>query len=85
MGSQAILAEHPDCPGEFMVSNEADVCPVHDEELKDLITGSLGEGSRFERTFGYAAKPRWCGPVRDVGGNCRSGADSPIALHPHRP
>lgn len=55
MGSQAILAEHPDCPGEFMVSNEADICPVHDEGLKDLITGSLGEGSRFERTFGYYA------------------------------
>jgi hypothetical protein len=52
IGSQAILGEFPNAPPE---SREADVYPLEHPERGDLIDGTIGEGSPFERTFGYYA------------------------------
>ena len=55
IGSQAILGEFPDAPHELLVSNEADVYPLTHADRSDLIDGTIGEGSPFEREFGYYA------------------------------
>ena len=55
IGSQAVLGEFPDAPAELLVSNEADVFPSKHPELGDLIDATIGEGSPFQRAFGYFA------------------------------
>ena len=55
IGSQAVLGQFPDAAPEFLVSTEADVFPRDDPARSDLIDGSIGEGSPFEREFGYYA------------------------------
>lgn len=55
IGSQAILGQFPDAPAELLVSNEAVVFPRANPDRSDLIDGSIGEGSPFEREFGYYA------------------------------
>ena len=55
IGSQAIPGQYPDAPVELFISREADVYPLHHVERSDLIDGSIGEGSPFERSFGYYA------------------------------
>lgn len=55
IGSQAILGQFPDAPAEFLVSDEADVYPRQYPELGELIDASIGEGSPFQRSFGYYA------------------------------
>ena len=53
--SQAILGEFPHAPVELLVSNEADVYPRTRVERSDLIDATIGEGSPFQREFGYYA------------------------------
>ena len=55
IGSQAVLGQFPDAPEELLVSIEADVFPRGDPGRSDLIDGSIGEGSPFQREFGYYA------------------------------
>jgi len=55
IGSQAILGQFPFAPGELLVSREADVYPRTHPERTDLVDGSIGEGSPFEREYGYYA------------------------------
>jgi hypothetical protein len=55
IGSQAILGEFPDAPEELLVSNEADVYPTRHPERSDLIDSTIGEGSPFQKSFGYYA------------------------------
>src|ERR1017187_9380205 len=55
IGSQAVLGEFPNAPAEFLVSNEADVFPRGHIERSELIDGTIGEGSPFQRSFGYYA------------------------------
>ena len=55
IGSQAILGQFPAAPAELLVSREADVYPRSHPERADLIDGSIGEGSPFERVYGYFA------------------------------
>ena len=55
IGSQSILGQFPDAPGELLVSREADVYPRNYPERAELIDGSIGEGSPFEQEFGYYA------------------------------
>jgi hypothetical protein len=55
IGSQAILGQFPNPPGELLVSIEADVFSLRSPEDADLIDGSIGEGSPFHQTFGYYA------------------------------
>jgi hypothetical protein len=56
IGSQAILAEHPDAPGSLLVSVEADLYPKNKPERWNVIDGAIGEGSPFHDTFGYYAQ-----------------------------
>ena len=55
IGSQAILGQYPDAPMELLVSNGADVFPRDNPGLSELIDGSIGEGSPFQREFGCYA------------------------------
>jgi hypothetical protein len=55
IGSQAVLGEFPNAPAELLRSNEADVFPRDQPERSDLIDATIGEGSPFERSFGYYA------------------------------
>jgi hypothetical protein len=55
IGSQAVLGEFPNAPEELLISQEADVFPMDHPEKGDLIDGSIGEGSPFQRSFGYYA------------------------------
>ena len=55
IGSQAILGQCPDAPAALLISNEADLYPVHRPDLSIEIEGSLGRGSRFDTTHGYHA------------------------------
>ncbi len=55
IGSQAVLGMYPNAPAELLVSQEADVYPMSCPEKGDLIDGSIGEGSPFQRSFGYFA------------------------------
>ncbi len=55
IGSQAILAVHPDAPMGMLVSIEADVFPRSHPERAGVIDGAIGEGSQFHETFGYYA------------------------------
>lgn len=55
VGSQAVLGQFPDAKKELLVSMEADVYPKNWPERSDLIDGSIGDGSPFQRQFGYYA------------------------------
>jgi hypothetical protein len=55
IGSQAVLGEFPDAPAEMLVSNEADVFPRQNPGRSELIDATIGEGSPFQRSFGYYA------------------------------
>jgi hypothetical protein len=55
VGSQAILATHPDAPEALLRSQEADIYPRRAPEKAVEIEGALGDGSPFQRTFGYYA------------------------------
>ena len=52
-GSQAILLTHPDAPAALRQSVELDAVPFRHPERWEQIDGSLGEESRFHRTYGY--------------------------------
>lgn len=55
IGSQSVLGMYPNAPEELLVSQEADVYPMDCPEKGDLIDGTIGEGSPFQRSFGYFA------------------------------
>jgi hypothetical protein len=55
VGSQAILAQHPDAPSSLLRSMEVDLFPRTRPERAAEIDGALGDGSRFHATYGYYA------------------------------
>jgi hypothetical protein len=55
VGSQAILGTHPDAPATLLRSQEADIYPRRAPERAIDIDGALGDGSAFQRAFGYYA------------------------------
>jgi hypothetical protein len=55
IGSQAILGTSSDPPESMLRSLEADLYPLRRPELADAIDGALGDGSQFQRTYGYYA------------------------------
>ncbi len=55
IGSQALLAQHPDAPATLLTSMEVDLYPKNKPELSDLIDGCIGEESPFHQSFGYYA------------------------------
>ncbi len=56
VGSQSILGAVPNAPEALLMSMEADVYPLHQPDLADLIDGAIGELSPFEERFGYYAQ-----------------------------
>jgi hypothetical protein len=65
IGSQAILGSVADPPASMLFSMEVDVYPRNDPGKAEEIEGSMGEGSRFQSTFGYYAQG--VGPETVVG------------------
>jgi hypothetical protein len=55
IGSQSVLGQFPDAPSDLLVSNEADVFSLSKPDRSDLIDSTIGEGSPFQREFGYYA------------------------------
>ena len=55
IGSPAILGQFPRAPEEFLVSREAALYPRNHPDRADLIDGSIGEATPFERNYGYYA------------------------------
>lgn len=55
IGSQAILASHPDAPKSLRKSIEGDTYPRFNPEKSIIIDGAIGEGSPFHIEFGYYA------------------------------
>ncbi len=55
IGSQALLASHPEAPEALLRSMEVDLYPLDAPEKADLIDGSIGELSPFHDAFGYYA------------------------------
>jgi hypothetical protein len=53
LGSQAIVGVLPEPSGVLGMSMEADLFPIDDPKVTDLIDGSIGESSPFHETFGY--------------------------------
>jgi hypothetical protein len=53
IGSQSILASHPEAPETLLRSQEADIYPKRRPDLAIQIEGALGDGSAFQQTFGY--------------------------------
>lgn len=51
IGSQAVLAEHPDAPTALLRSAEVDLYPRNEPERAIDIDGAIGDGSRFRETF----------------------------------
>ncbi len=55
VGSQSVLGQFPDAPGELLVSMEADLFSLQRQDVSDLVDGTIGELSPFHQTFGYYA------------------------------
>ena len=55
IGSQAIHAEVASPPDALVISREVDLYPRTRPERAAEIDGALGDGSQFDRTFGYYA------------------------------
>lgn len=53
VGSQAVLAHHPDAPDELLMSHEVDLFPRNAPERSDQIDGAIGDGSLFHDTYDY--------------------------------
>jgi uncharacterized nucleotidyltransferase DUF6036 len=56
IGSQAILGQYPQAPGELLRSMEADLYPLREPERAEEIDGAIGELSAFHDTYGYYAQ-----------------------------
>lgn len=56
IGSQSVLGAIPNPPPTLVESMEADMYPLRDPSLADLIDGAIGEGSPFHDRFGYYAQ-----------------------------
>lgn len=55
IGAAALLGVDKPLMPELTQTREADVYPFRAPEKSDLIDAALGEGSQFDRTFGYYA------------------------------
>jgi hypothetical protein len=56
IGSQSILGQFPNAPASLLVSADADVFPLRDPQLSDLIDGRKVVKARIERDFKQPAK-----------------------------
>jgi hypothetical protein len=56
IGSQSIVGAVDSPPVQCLLSMEADIYPLRNPELADLIDGAIGELSPFHQHFGYYAQ-----------------------------
>jgi len=56
IGSQAILASHPEPPESLVRSMELDVFPLNHPERSDAIDGAMGDGSPFHAAWDFYAQ-----------------------------
>jgi len=56
IGSKSILGSCPNVPEDFLFSQGACLYLLEDPDLRDVIDGSIGEGSPFHERFGYYAQ-----------------------------
>jgi hypothetical protein len=55
VGSQAVLAQHPDAPDSLLTSLEVDLYPRTVPERAEEVDAAIGDGSRFHATYDYYA------------------------------
>jgi hypothetical protein len=55
IGSQAIHGTVAEPPDSLLVSIEADIYPLRAPDAAETVDGALGDGSQFQRTFGFYA------------------------------
>ena len=55
IGSQAVLGTLPEIPASMLISMEVDIYPLQEPERAIEVDGAIGDGSQFQRTFGYYA------------------------------
>jgi Nucleotidyltransferase of unknown function (DUF6036) len=55
IGSQAIHGTVAQPPDSLLVSIEADIYPLRAPDAAEAVDGALGDGSQFQRTFGFYA------------------------------
>jgi hypothetical protein len=55
VGSQAVLGAVTEVPDSMLVSMEADVYPLQEPDRAIEVDGAIGDGSQFQRTYGYYA------------------------------
>ncbi len=55
IGSQSTLGGFPDAPAELLISQEADMLSLDHPKRSELIDSTIGEGSPFQKTFGYCS------------------------------
>jgi hypothetical protein len=55
VGAAALLGAVPEPPGDLVRTTEADVYPLHQPELAEVIDGAIGELSPFHERFRYYA------------------------------
>lgn len=55
VGSQAVLGAVTDVPDSMLVSMEADLYPLQEPDRAVEVDGAIGDGSPFQRTYGYYA------------------------------
>ncbi|MGH2896772.1 MAG: DUF6036 family nucleotidyltransferase [Solirubrobacteraceae bacterium] len=55
IGSQAVLGTVPVAPPSMLISMEADVYPLREPGRAIEVDAALGDGSPFQRTYGYYA------------------------------
>jgi hypothetical protein len=84
IGSQAILAQHPDAPEALLMSSEVDLFPRKNPDRSHEIDGAIGDGSRFHQTYAYYA--HGVGPETVVGPAGWEDRLVPLEVHtaPHK-
>jgi hypothetical protein len=55
IGSQAVHGQFTDVPEALLVSREVDVYPKNEPERANAIDARIGDGSAFDRQYGYYA------------------------------
>jgi hypothetical protein len=84
IGSQAVLAQHPDAPEALLMSSEVDLFPRKNPDRSEEIDGAIGDGSRFHQTYAYYA--HGVGPETVVGAAGWEDRLVPLEVHiaPHK-
>lgn len=56
VGSVSILGSVPDAPAQLLASMEADICLADDPGAASIVNYAIGDGTLFQKHFGYSAR-----------------------------